>query len=102
MISVEGNKIGNLKTKIISRKVNSALRDCDVTANLKEWHKADKTVNNFAVICKMLFALVINKKLGFNSGNSNNKSGAYKKTNLIIENNIVNEQKEHLSNHYSI
>ena len=25
----------------------------------------------------MLFALVINKKLGFNSGNSNNKSGAY-------------------------
>ena len=50
----------------------------------------------------MLFALVINKKLGFNSGNSNNKSGAYKKTNLIIENNIVNEQKEYLSNHYSI
>ena len=86
----------NLKTKIILRKVNSALDDCDVIANLKELHSnfifvlIDKAANNVAITCKKLYALVITKKLGFNSGNSDNENGTCDKTISIVGNDIIN------------
>ena len=42
------------------------------------------------------------KKVGFNSGNSNDKNGTYDKINSIMENDIIHEHKEYLSNHYGI
>ena len=51
------HKISNLQTKIISRKVKSALSDCDVIANLKELHsnfvvvQFDIAANNVGIIC---------------------------------------------------
>ena len=86
VISAIEDKKNPLKTKIILRKVKSALNDCDVIANLKELHSnlvfvlIDKAANNVAIICKRLYALVIAKKLGFNSGTSNDENGAYSKT----------------------
>ena len=101
----------NLETKIILRKVNSALDDCDLIANLtlssiykiynirtsvKELHSnfifvlIDKAANNVAITCKKLYALVITKKLGFNSGNSNNENGTCDKTISIVGNDIIN------------
>ena len=96
-----------IKTKIIPQKVNSALNDCDVIANLKELHSnfvfvpVDKAANN-AAICKRLFALLIAKQLEFNSGKSNDKDGTYGKMNSVMENDTINEHKEYLSNNYSI
>ena len=50
----------------------------------------DKAANNVAITCKKLYALVITKKLGFNSGNSNNENGTYDKTVSIVGNDIIN------------
>ena len=50
----------------------------------------DKAANNVAITCKKLYALVITKKLGFNSGNSNNENGIYDKTISIVGNDIIN------------
>ena len=106
IISAIEDKNNPLKTKIILRKVNSALNDCDVIANLKELHSnlvfvlTDKAANNVAIICKKLYALVTAKKLGFNNGNSNDENGTYVKTNSIMGNDIINEHKEYSPNHY--
>ena len=85
IISATDGKINNLKTRIIPRKVNAALNDCDAITNLKELHSnfvfvpVDKAANNVAIICKILYALIIAKELGFSSGNSNNKNDTYAK-----------------------
>ena len=42
------------------------------------------------------------RRLGFNSGNINDKNGTYDKIISVVENDITNEHKEYLSNHYSI
>ena len=74
--------INNLRIKIIPRKVNAALNDCDAITNLKELHSnfvfvpVDKAANNVAIICKILYALIIAQ---FSSGNSNNKNDTYEK-----------------------
>ena len=69
--------------KIIPRKVNAALSNCNVVANLKELYRnfvfvpIDKAVNNVAIICRRLCASIKakkkKKKNGLSSGNSNNK-----------------------------
>ena len=59
-------------------------------------------LNLNAIIFKGLYALLIANELRFNSGNNNNKNGTHKKINPIRENDIINEDKEYLSNHYGI
>lgn len=68
--------------KIIPRKVNAALSNCNVVANMKELYKnfvfvpIDKAVNNVAIIYRRLCASTKakkKKKKGLSSGNSNNK-----------------------------
>ena len=59
-------------------------------------------VNNTAIICKRLYALVIAKELGFNSGDSNDENGTYDKINSIMENDVISEHKGYLSNNYVI
>ena len=60
--------IKNQQTKIIPRKVNAALNDCNVMANLNELHsnfvfvQIDKAANNVAIICRRLCASVKPKK----------------------------------------
>ena len=55
--------------KMISRKINSALRNCDVTANVKTLHgnfvfkPIDKAAYNVAIVGERLQALVILIKL---------------------------------------
>ena len=112
----------NLKTKIILRKVKSALDDCDVIANLlcksmvwflynirtsvKEIHSnsifvlIDKAGNNVAIKYKRLYSSVIAKKLGFNSGSNNDENATDDKTNSIMGNYINNEHKEYLPKHH--
>ena len=71
-------KSTNLKTKIISWKVNSALNDFDFIAILKELQSnfilvpINKAPSNVP-ICKKIITLVVAKELGFNSGNSTDK-----------------------------
>ena len=62
----------------------------------------DKVVNNTAKICKRLYALIITKELGFYSGSSNDKDVTYDKINSIMENDVIDEHKGYLSNHYGI
>ena len=62
----------------------------------------DKAANNVAIICKRLHALVIVEELALNGGNSNNKNGTYDKINSNMDNDIINEHKEYLSNHYGV
>ena len=62
----------------------------------------DTAANNVAIIFKRLYALAIAKALRFNSGSNNNKNGTYEKTNLNMENYIINEHMEYLSNHHGI
>ena len=72
-------KSTNLKTKIISWKVNSALNNFDVIAVLKELLSTfilvpiNKAPSNVPIICKKTITLVVAKELGFNSGNSIDK-----------------------------
>ena len=54
----------------------------------------DKAANNAAKICKRLYALVITKELGFNSGSNNDKNGTYDKINSNMENDTINEHEE--------
>ena len=42
------------------------------------------------------------KEVEFNSGNSNDKNGTYEKIYSIVENDVINEHKDCLSNHYGI
>ena len=91
--------INNLKTKLFSRKSDSALSDWDVLANLMESHNnfdffpVERAPYNSAIICKRLYVLTIAKELRFNSGNSNGKNGTSDKINSILENDIINEHK---------
>ena len=62
----------------------------------------DIAANNAAKICKRLYALVITKELGFNSGSNNDKNGTYDKINSNMENDTINEHEEYLHNHYCI
>ena len=54
------------------------------------------------IICKRLYALVIAKELGFNSGDSNDDNSTYDKINSIMENDVISEHKGYLSNNYGI
>ena len=69
---------------MVQRKVNSALSNWDIIANLKKLHSNfvivsfDKAANNVTIKCKRLCALLIAKQLGLNSGNGNDKNGTYK------------------------
>ena len=93
------HKISNLQTKIISRKVKSALSDCDVIANLKELHsnfvvvQFDIAANNVGIICKKLHALVIMEELEFSSGNSDDKNCTFNK-NIQFWKMTINEHKD--------
>ena len=42
------------------------------------------------------------KEVEFNSGNSNDKNGTYEQIDSILENDVINEHKECLSNYYGI
>ena len=42
------------------------------------------------------------KELGLNNGSSDDKNGTYDKINSIMKNDIINEHKGYLSNHYDI
>ena len=57
-----------------------------------------KAANNVAIICKRLYALVIAEQLGFDSGKSNDKNGTFNIINSNMENDIINEHIEYLSN----
>ena len=99
IISARDHKISNLQTKIISRKVNSTLSDCDVIANLKELHsnfvvvQIDIAANNVGIICKKLHALVIMKELEFSSGNSDDKNCTFNK-NIQLWKMTINEHED--------
>ena len=90
------DKIDNLKTKIVPRKVNFAVKDYDVVANLKELRSKvtfvpiNKAANIVGIICsKRLHVLVIAKQLGFNSENNNDKNGTHVKIYSIMQNDII-------------
>ena len=55
-----------------------------------------------ALVCKILYALVIARELGFISGNSDGKNSTGEKINSVLENDIIIEYEEYLSNHYDI
>ena len=42
------------------------------------------------------------KEVEFNSEDSNDKNGTYEKIDSIVENDVINEHKECLSNYYGI
>ena len=62
----------------------------------------DKAANNVAIICKILYALVMVKEVEFNSGNSNDKNGTYGQIDSIVENDVIHEHKECLFNYHGI
>ena len=99
-MSAINDKTDYFKTETIPRKVNSALNDCNVIANLKELHSNfvfvpfDKAANHVAKLCQILYALVMAKELGFVNGNSNINNGTYQEINSIMENVIINKHKE--------
>lgn len=62
----------------------------------------DKVANNVAIICKILYASEMVKEVEFNSEDSNDKNGTYEKIDSIVENDVINEHKECLSNYYGI
>ena len=82
---------------MISRKINSVVKDFDIIANLKELHSnfvfvpIDKAAN-VAIICKGLYTLVMMKELGSNSRNNDN-NGTYEKINSIMKNHLINEDR---------
>ena len=58
------DEIHNHKTKIIHRKFNATLENCDVVANLKKLHcnfvflPIDKAANNLPIFCKSINTLL--------------------------------------------
>lgn len=60
MILAIDDEISNHKTKMVHRKFNAALENCDAVANLKKLHSnfvflpIDKAANNVPIICKSI------------------------------------------------